>query len=295
MITLLIFPTVALCCTVVFVNLFEYGTSLVEHAIGHSYVYQRMLQRIYMELMSTGEKVKDFPLSIAGFTSILIAMYRAADPSLQATQLLLSMDFSGYLIFFITIFHVIHGIYIIGLSLITAKDYDQLHSYSNLTLLKSYASEIKPSWIYKFLFATQFSPIYLTTIRKQFEFKILFSLFRHTYWLPVNFHYGLYLSQCLERYSERIMTIGPTGWAFLLVVIVCNYLRTTFGSSDIYNCNLSSSNDENHQDKSHERHRCDWLQLRLFCAYGVFMATYILVVFIMGRIYTLRLLSIRSP
>lgn len=215
-------------------------------------------------------------------------MYRAGDPSLQATELLLSMDFSGYLIFFITMFHVIHGIYIIGLSLITAKEYDQLHSYSNMTLLNDYSRHIKSSWFYSFLFARQFSPIYLTTIRKQFEFKILFSLFRHTYWLPVNFHYGLYLSQCLERYSERIMTIGPTGWTFLLVVIVCNYLRTAYGVSEIYNCNLSSSNDENRNDKTHEEHRCDWLQLRLFCLYGTFMAIYILVVFIMGRVYTLR-------
>jgi hypothetical protein len=217
-------------------------------------------------------------------------MYRAGDPNLQASELLLAMDFSGYLIFFITMFHVVHGIYIIGLSLFTAKEYDQHHSLSSLTLIKLF-NDTKSSWFKSFLYYRQFSPINLSTIRKQFEFKILFSLFRHTYWLPANFHYGLYLSQCLERYSERIMTIGPTGWALLLVAIVLNYLRTNFGSNEIYNCALSSSSNStlvHHEDKSQELHHCDWLQLRLFCAYGVFMASYILIVFVMGRVYTLR-------
>lgn len=88
------------------------------------------------------------------------------------------------------------------------------------------------------------------------------------------------------------MTIGPTGWVLLLVAFVFNYLRTTFGSKEIYNCSLSSlsanSTLADQQNKEQEEHRCDWLQLRLFCVYGVFMASYILIVFVMGRVYTLR-------
>jgi hypothetical protein len=227
-------------------------------------------------------------------------MYRAGDPSLQATTLLLSMDFSGYLIFFISIFHVLHGLYIIALSLFTASEYDQLHSLPNHTLLRRHTLETKSSSLRSFLFLLELSPFTsFSSSRKQFEFKILFALFRHTYWLPLNFHYGLYLSQCLERYSERIMTIGHTGWSFLLVAIVCNYLRTAYGNTATYNCtflqhtdapggNSTDTSGVDDESRSHDRSRCDHTQLRLFCGYGIFMAFYIFIVFFMGRVYTLR-------
>ena len=272
---------VCLFVTILFVNMFEHLTRLLEHSISHSYIYNRMLQRIYMELMSTG------------FTSILIAMYRAGYPTLHASNLLLSMDFAGYFIFFISIFHVIHGLYIISLSLFTTKEYNLLYHLPTSTLLSNYKKQILTSKISLFFYLIQYSPISLSLIRKQFEFKLLFSLFRHTYWLPINFDYGLYLSQCFERYSERIMTIGSTGWIILLFGILLNFLRTSYGTDITMNCSqvFSPSSNSTHSyllERRKEEQRCDWVQLQLFCIYGVCMAGYILIVFIVGRIYVLR-------
>jgi hypothetical protein len=164
MICYVILLLVAFIVTVAFLVLLEHATKLAEHLLGSKATYNKMLQRIYMELMSTG------------FVSFALAMYQASNPKSQNISWLQVFDFIGYLIFFIAIFFVAHAIYIIILSVISAKRYESFHSTPVSKIVEKISALNNDVWhkMYRF----RLLPI--SPLRSVAEFKIIHAMFRDT-------------------------------------------------------------------------------------------------------------------
>jgi hypothetical protein len=133
------------------------------------------------------------------------------------------------------------------------------------------------------------------------EFKIIYALFRDTYWLPPNFDYGLYLSGCLERYSLQIINIGLTSWSMMVVLAVANYIRLKFMGKHGFNCGdfhtdpaivPSAGEEADPMENPYDTvsQRCHTSHLKLFCICGALVCVYAAIVFLISRFYVKRLL-----
>eukprot|EP00603_Paraphysomonas_imperforata_P003145 CAMPEP_0114421518 /NCGR_PEP_ID=MMETSP0103-20121206/5119_1 /TAXON_ID=37642 ORGANISM="Paraphysomonas imperforata, Strain PA2" /NCGR_SAMPLE_ID=MMETSP0103 /ASSEMBLY_ACC=CAM_ASM_000201 /LENGTH=841 /DNA_ID=CAMNT_0001590041 /DNA_START=55 /DNA_END=2580 /DNA_ORIENTATION=- len=281
--------TVAFCGTVLFLNIFDGMTNLLEKSVGSSPIYNTMIKRIYHELMSTG------------FVSVMLSFYQAAQNSSEKrNRVLTTLDFCGYFIFCVAIFHVTHGIYIIIKSLSSTKQYDKYHRTSvSSEILKEWKEmHHNPTFMTKvkiYLMSYLYIPGF--TLRSKAEFKIFYSLFRHTYMLPKHFHYGKYLSGCFERYSLKIVTIGTTGWVCMVVLCVANMVRVKFGNIYTWRCGSFEESEHVDVDDTEEYHRprlsnrCQRIQLQLFFGWGLIINAFVLLIYVLGRMYTLRLLA----
>lgn len=150
--------------------------------VGGSPTYNKMLQRLYKELMSNGKfKVIIMWWAITsglGFVSFTLAMYQASNPKLSSKSWTNVVDFVGYVIFFAAIFFVAHALYIMALSIISAKQYEMYHSMTLASVLKE-LSNMEHDAIAKFWFYMKYLPF--SSCRSRAEFKIIYALFRDTY------------------------------------------------------------------------------------------------------------------
>jgi hypothetical protein len=247
-----------------------------------------------MELMSTGAlhhnylKYLFFCTHIkTGFVSLLLTIYQALTPSAKDDPKLFAvLDFTGFFILFVAIFHVGHGVYIILLSLHSAKQYEKYHllNLGKLLVDVSNSSEIG---MQKLVHRLRYVP--LSTNRTICEFKIIFALMRHTYCIPIDFSFSSYMSQCFEKYSLRVVTIGNTGWVVIVCIGLCNYLRIYVGNIYSYNCRgFTHEKTEDDEGIDITTNRCDVLHLQLFFMCGLCVNVYVLIVYFIGRMYTLR-------
>ena len=214
-------------------------------------------------------------------------MYQAANASSKSDDWINILDFVGYVVFFVSIFFVLHALYIIGLSLASSKKYEQFQSQSLADVLKEISDLPYFGRLQRVLYSWRFGSF--SRLREKAEFKIITALFRDTYLIPYNFNFGLYLSGCFEKYSMRIINISYSNWMFLLILLMGNYLRVKFGNLETYNCEgfRTTSGDDVKVDDG-TSNRCAILQLRFFCVCGVLIAFYVCGVHFMGRVYVIR-------
>lgn len=241
------------------------------------------------------------------------------------------MEFCGYVIFFVAIFFVVHALYIIGLSLFSAKQYDMYHSTPVSEILQNIAKS-HSTWQGLF-FEMRYLPF--SSLRSVAEFKIIYALFRDTYWLPSNFDYGSYLAGCFERYSLRIVKIGHFSWFLMFILGVLNYIRVKFMGPDAFNCkghktasdishhggghggggggggeshaldfNLFGEDSETYPpDDIHEEHlqlggrygithSCSQSHLNFYLFCAVLVSLYVIAVYLFGRLYVARYVSV---
>lgn len=104
-------------------------------------------------------------------------MYQASNPSSSSKSWSQVVDFVGYIIFFVAIFFVAHALYIMVLSLMSAKQYEMYHSMSLADVLKE-LSEMEGNKWSKMLFYLKYVP--MSSLRTRAEFKIIYALFRDT-------------------------------------------------------------------------------------------------------------------
>lgn len=254
-------------------------------------------------------------------------MYMAFYPHQAESEWIHVMEFCGYVLFFVAIFFVAHGLYIIGLSLFSAKQYDMYHSMPISDILQN-ITKIHSTWR-QYLFDMRYLPF--SSVRSVAEFKIIYALFRDTYWLPSNFDYGAYLAGCFERYSLRIVKIGKISWALMFLLGIFNYIRVKYMGPYIFNCkgfktasdassgehggghggghgsthsfdynylseNEDSTGDHNSGNSTHLNlggrygltHKCSQIHLELFFYCSCVMALYVIAVYLIGRIYVVR-------
>jgi hypothetical protein len=255
-------------------------------------------------------------------------MYMAFYPKEAHSEWIHVMEFCGYVLFFVSIFFVAHGLYIIGLSLFSAKQYDIYHSTPISEILQR-ITVTQQTWK-ESLFDFRYLPF--SSLRSVAEFKIIYALFRDTYWLPSNFDYGSYLTGCFERYSLRIVQIGKFSWSVMFVLGVLNYLRVKYFGPDAFNCkgfktaegvshgggggggthstaDYHSLGDdhptegEGDDQSSHEglggrygiTHKCADVHLQLFFFCGLVVTLYVLAVYLFGRTYVIRYSPLLEP
>ena len=247
-------------------------------------------------------------------------MYMAFYPRETTSDWIHVMEFCGYVLFFVSIFFVAHGLYIIGLSLFSAKQYDMYHSMLTSEILQN-ITKINNSWK-QFLYESRYLPF--SSLRTVAEFKIIYALFRDTYWLPSNFNYGSYLAGCFERYSLKIVKIGKISWALMFLLSIFNYIRVKYMGPDAFNCkgfktvqgvhhnenggktthpyssnftneeqNLSNGNDDGiNSTNDGERYgitrSCYQIHIQLFFYCSCAMAIYVILVYLIGRLYVMR-------
>jgi hypothetical protein len=110
---------------IIFILFFEFFTKFLEFTLEDSPRYNRMVQNIYKELMQLG------------VISFIFALYDSASNggSGIAYKWLIAIDFSHVLLFFVTIYFVVHTFYLIGVSIRASHLYARLNG-------KSYSKDI---------------------------------------------------------------------------------------------------------------------------------------------------------
>lgn len=215
-------------------------------------------------------------------------MYQAIQPTQTGSyqKWIDIFDFAGYIVFFISIFFVMHAVYIIVLSVMSAKTYDSYFAESLAHVITDIQSAKTSSrdLFYKMRFLS-FSPL-----RERAEFKIINALFRDTYLIPSHFNFGLYLSGCLEKYSMRIINVSYVSWLILLLLFGVNYMRVKYGNLNTYNCGpfRKDSSPDVHSENDNISQRCALLQLQYFFICGVLMLLFVFCVHFMGKLYIIR-------
>jgi hypothetical protein len=240
-------------------------------------------------------------------------MYQAATPSSSSkVQTWIStFDFVGFVLFFHALFTVIHALSIIIWSMLTSLEYNRYHSIPiadvslGIELMKENSSFSR--WLYEL----NYYPFLLA--RQKAEFKVIHVLFRNTFGVPLDFNFGEYLGKCFERYSLNIIKLSVTSWIIMFILYGVNLIRIFSPTSRTFDCN-ANAHDDSHSTSEEEGHQygdemtsssehgddhvnpsrtssCDLSYVRLFTLCSVVLEGYVLVVFFIGRIYTLRLLK----
>jgi hypothetical protein len=272
--------------TILFLFSCNFCLGALEFSIRENPIYNQMLQKIYKELMCMG------------FVNFIVVLFTATNKNERLNEWIDIIDFVGYMLFFVAIFFVLHSFYIMFTSFHASKKYAQQHDISLAETLQIYSNN-KDHFFKNILFHLRYFPV--SESLAIVEFKIIYALFRDTYWLPPKFDYGLYLSGCLERYSLQIINIGFTSWTMMVVLSVLNYIRLKFMGQYGFNCsgyhtdpNRVPSDDEPFDPNANPydtvSQRCQTNHLKLFCLCGASVFLYALILFLICRLYLKRLL-----
>lgn len=213
--------TLAFICTIIFLLFFEFLTGALEYILEGNHVYNQMLQKIYKELM------------VMGFVSFVLAMYRAQNDVSNLDDLFRVTEFVEYILFFLALFYVAHCLYIMFISVVTSNYYEKVHAHPVLNILEAF-TKLEKSLSKPFLSVLSYLPISRTI--QETEFKIIYALFRDTYWLPLNFDYGAYLSGCLATYTHKLINVGVHSWIILIGLSLLNLARLKLFGNSAFNC-----------------------------------------------------------
>eukprot|EP00602_Paraphysomonas_sp_CaronLab_P002491 CAMPEP_0185036978 /NCGR_PEP_ID=MMETSP1103-20130426/30777_1 /TAXON_ID=36769 /ORGANISM="Paraphysomonas bandaiensis, Strain Caron Lab Isolate" /LENGTH=831 /DNA_ID=CAMNT_0027574759 /DNA_START=395 /DNA_END=2893 /DNA_ORIENTATION=- len=200
-----------------------------------------------------------------------------------------------------------------AVSMMTSNTYSRLHSMSLADTLEI-CGRAQETWIGWYLFTLRYLP--LSPKRHIVEFKIIYALFRNTYWLPGDFDYGAYLSGCLARYSLKLINVENSSWVVMIILCGVNYIRMNFLGNEFGNCEGFKYVDEKEQDSEisssyqfngdspwtndysytgrqlrEVSDKCTRQHLNLFFASGIFICAYVLTLYFMGKFYEEQLMA----
>lgn len=288
-------PSISLYCfigVVFFLICFDYITGVLEFFLEKSPLYNRMLQLIYKELMLMGlvsfvvimyeanashasaETATD-DLHNPNITEHRFLSAAAGEEMSQQEKIIISIDFAHILLFYITLFFVVHAFYLMGMSIFIEKRYHQLAA-EDLDSLAERVEQNSKNPIKKFLFEFSYWPF--STLRSHVEFHLLRDFFQKTYLLSVNFDFAAYLSHSFGRYALKTINRSLFSWAVFLLVIVVNYCRIAAG----FSCHgVADTTDP----LFHEIINCDNYAIRLFLFSGVLLAGYFLILLFVSTHY----------
>jgi hypothetical protein len=283
--------TLAFIVTIIFLIFFEFLTGALEYILEGNHVYNQMLQKIYKELM------------VMGFVSFVLAMYRAKNDASGLDDLFRVTEFVEYILFFLALFYVAHCLYIMFISVVTSNAYEKVHAQSVLNILENF-SKFEKTLSVPILSALSYLPL-SKTIREA-EFKIIYALFRDTYWLPLDFDYGAYLSGCLATYTHKLINIGVHSWFILISLSLLNLARLELFGNSAFNCHGYQYTDDLHHKDDHQgtddHHRflsgttatrdvsqhCARQHLNLFFICGALLCLYAVLLYWIAQIYMKR-------
>jgi hypothetical protein len=137
------------------------------------------------------------------------------------------------------------------------------------------------------LFLMRFRLIPTLQVMKNVEFKIGWSVFRDTYELPSRFDYVEYISRCLKRFALRLVDIHTSSWLFVFVLVLLNYGRM-WAFDKKCRSGFSLDERENHEEAYDE---CEEMHRTMFQLSGLFIVVYIISLYVLGRIYSFRIIA----
>ena len=296
-------PTLSLLCfigVIAFIIFFEYCTGVLEFFLEESPLYNQMVQSIYKELM------------MMGLISFIIIMYEASQTnvSFAAHEAIVAIDFAHIILFYVTMFFVIHAFFLIKTSLSTAVSYRRLFAETTQNILAD-VEETCRNWFGKFFFQLKYLP--LSAVRDRLEFNLIHTIFNSTYCLPENFDFAEYLSNSYARYSLKLIHRSLFTWLMLIVSVIANFIRIQAG----YSCHIISTSSSSHRrlggtvtddhaattdDHATDDHAiaeniaehnedCHIWTLELFLIGGACLILYTALVVYMSRLYKIRLIQ----
>lgn len=255
---------------VLFLIFFDYVTGVIEFLLERSPLYNRMLQLIYKELM------------LMGLVSFVVIMYSsfnqsASDHHSLDYKVLQSIDFAHILLFYVTLFFVLHAFYLMALSIGNEKNYYKIAAEepkSMIHKIQTYSLQY-PFW--KYLFESNYWPFF--KLKHNIEFHLLKDLFEKTYLLSLNFDFPAYLSLSYGRYALKTINRSLITWLVFLVGLVLNFCRIVSKGLACSHSNIK------HDSLSHSDVNCDDYTIRIFLASGVILSVYFLFLVGLSQFY----------
>jgi hypothetical protein len=277
-------------------------TGALEYLLEGNHVYNEMLQKIYKELM------------VMGFVSFVLAMYKSKHDLTHLNDLFRVTEFVEYILFFLALFYVAHCLYIMFISVVTSRYYEKVHAQPVINIIERF-TKLEKSFSSTILSIISYFPISRSI--HEAEFKIIYALFRDTYWLPLDFDYGGYLSGCLANYTHKLINVSVHSWIILIFLSLLNLARLKLFGNSAFNCKgfqytddlLRHHDDSNHTtddhgdaDDDHHRflssapgeverevtQRCDRQHLYLFFICGGVLCLYVILLYVMAQVYMKR-------
>jgi hypothetical protein len=281
---------------VFFVILFEYCTEIMEYFL-HESLYSQMIQIIYKELMLMG---------LVTFCIIVFVASNKADSYKHAVYIK-GIDFSHVFLFFVTLFFVMQGFYLIIISMLTTKEYHKNLTEKTFELIVK-LEKVSKSYIKSLLYRYHIYPI--SSIRHRVEFSLIHSIFIKTYILPKDFDFPQYLSGCFDRFALKTIKRSLFSWMMLIFVIGMNCVRIGWGftckykkPSDSYPSSYtasSSSSQENlfrilldatiNESPQHstDPNVCRTAHFKLFILVGILLIIYTFCINVVALMYKSR-------
>lgn len=271
-------PTISLyslLCVVAFVLFFDYLSCMVEYFLGNSKLHQAMLHSIYREIMLMGL------LAFASMTyKAAVSNNDPGDDSIDG-QIFNSLDFATMLMFWITIFLVLHTFYFLLLTQWNDHHYHQYNTEDILELTSKIELYSKyKNW--KMLFESPYWPF--SRLRHRVEFYLLRDLFQNLYLLPMQFDYGTYLSLSYGKFCSRVINRSSLAWLFLIVVLLVNFFRIMAG----FSCGVGGDDDIIRDPSFHTKINCNNYSIRVFLFAGIVMAFYFGLLVLITHLYKQR-------
>lgn len=212
--------------------------------------------------------------------------------SASETEKITAVDFSHILLFFTTIFFVVHAVYLIFRSVTFLQKYRQ-YSLENLEDLiyqvrLAFTTDLYPTQ--KFLLQNPF--VSLSSLQFRVEYKILHLLFDSHYYVPTDFDFASYLSGCFADFTLSIINRSLVSWVVLSILIVVNYARIKAGFKCDYATPITES-EVHFGDLVHGQDRvCSIYFIRYFYLGGMCILLYTITLMVVSRVYKLRLLAL---
>lgn len=276
-------PKLTVACfvgVVAFIVFFDYVSGILEYFVEKRHLYHRMIKVIYKELM------------LMGLVSLAVDMYVAGmgDRADKVEGFLSAVDFAHIVLFYVTIFFVLHAISLIKLSLSIESTYREYFAEKTTDLRQKVQTALDHP-VSRFFFFQKYLPFSHT--RDLVEFSLIHSIFYSTYALPPEFNFSAYLSGSFARFSLKTIKRSLSTWLVLLVLVIINYARLMAG----YGCVVSEQEDDEGRRRilriSNAECRGETVQLFLFC--GGLVVLYTFLVVIVSRYYRIRMLRFAGP
>jgi hypothetical protein len=207
-------PNISMACLVIvigFILTFEFVTGLLEYTLEELPLYNRMMQKIYKELMQMG------------VMSFIIVIYEATNASGSAEEhnWILSIDFIHILLFFVAFFFVLHALYLMAVSISSSYSYVKMFHQQDSQLLIQIGNL---NSLQRALFSCRYLP--LSPLRVKVEFRLIYALFRDTHKsLPKAFNFTLYLKKRFEKYALKTIDVGAFSWFVIVLLGLINLAR----------------------------------------------------------------------
>lgn len=249
---------------IAFLIFFDYVSGVVEFFLEKSPLYNRMLQMMYKELM------------LMGLVSFSIVMFEAAEGAGAANATVEAIDFAHILLFYLTLFFVLHAFFLMGISILNEKKYRNVYLEDlNQLITKIKDNSRNPIW--NFFFHLESWPF--SKVRQHVEFHLLNTLFLNTYLLSETFDFSTYLSISFGRYALKSTNRSLFSWIIILFILIINYTRLQIG----YGC-LSSSQVQT-DDRLINNTNCKSYTVRMFGLAGIIYCVYIAIIIFISHYY----------